>query len=116
MNSWMVELSGAEIDLRELQRLNSLPQVNIVTENGYFYLTAKEFDLYSEARQILNRAAEIVKIINAIAYLEIQNWENVSVKNVIRKDSQGNTHHFTIVEPGHIRLRGNDITSNTEII
>ncbi len=110
MNSWMVELHGAEIDLRELQRLNSLSQVNIVAENNCFYLTAEEFDLHSEVREVLSRAAEIVKVINAIAYLEIENWENISVKDAIRKDSQGNIHRFLIAEPGHFRMRGGNVT------
>ncbi len=104
MSLWMVELNGAEIDFRELKRLNSLSQIEVVEENGYFYLTSEEFRSYSNERDVLAHATEILKVINGIAKLEIQNWENVKAKDVVRKDSQGKYSRFLT---GNLRPRGN---------
>jgi hypothetical protein len=94
LTQWMVELGGDTFDLRELLRLNSLPDLIVVEENDRFYLKAAEFNSYSDASEVLNRGNEIIRIINGIAQIEIQNWENVDVIGVARDETSGTRKQF----------------------
>lgn len=94
ITQWMIELGGDIFDLKELLRLNSLPGFSVVEENDRFYLRAAEFNSSSDASDVLNRGIEIVRIMNGIAQIEIQNWENVKVIGVAHDETNGTRTQF----------------------
>lgn len=105
----MIELGGDTFDLRELLRLNSLPDLSVVEENERFYLKAAEFNSYSDASHVLNRGIEVLRIINGIAQIEIQNWENVKVIGVAHDETNGTRTQFLFPQPfrGRSRMSAN---------
>lgn len=109
MTPWMIELGGDTFDLKELLRLNSFPDISVVEENDRFYLKAAEYNSYSDASDVLNRGIELVRIINGIAQIEIQNWENVNVIGVARDETNGTRTQFLFPQPfrGRSRMSAN---------
>ena len=105
MTHWMIELEGERFDIRELLSLNSSSDINITEENGRFYLRADEFDSYSEARDVLNRGIEILRVINGIAQLEITNWENVEVRGLAHDEVNSTRTQFLFPDPIRGRSR-----------
>jgi hypothetical protein len=72
MASWMIELDGERFDLQELLKLNSLQGISITDESGRFYLRTDDFNSCTEARDVLDRGTEILRVVNGIAQLEIR--------------------------------------------
>lgn len=116
MANWMIELGGERFDLQELLRIKSLPDIQVVEEDGRFYLTGSVFNSFIEARDVLNHARQTLRIINGIAQLEIQNWENVEVIGVARNEDNGTRTQFLFPEAirgrarmsGHLTVSGPD--------
>lgn len=109
MANWMIELGGERFDLQELLRIKSLPDTEVREEDGRFYLTGSVFNSFIEARDVLNHARNALRIINGIAQLEIQNWENVEVIGVARNEDNGTRTQFIFPDPirGRSRVSGN---------
>lgn len=105
MTPWIIELGGERFDLRELLRLNSSPDLCFAEEDGRFYLRAEEFNSYTDAGEVLNRGLEILRFINGIAQIEIQNWENVHVIGVARDEPDGKRTQFLFPLPMRGRSR-----------
>lgn len=105
----MIELDGERFDLQELLRLNSLQGISITDESGRFYLRWDEFNSCTEARDVLDRGNEILRVMNGIAQLEIQNWDNVRVRGVARDEANGARTQFMFPEAirGRSRVSGN---------
>jgi hypothetical protein len=94
----MIELGGERFDLRELLRLNSLPDMSVAEENGRFYMRAADFNSCTTPRQVLDRGIEIVRVVNGIARVEIQNWENIRVIGVARNETNGVRKQFLFAQ------------------
>jgi len=109
MTPWMIEIDGERFDLQELLRLNTLPDISITEENGRYYLRADEFNSYTEARDVLNRGTELLKVINGIAQLEIRNWENVRLRGLARDEANSTRTQFLFPESirGRSRVSAN---------
>jgi len=107
--TWIIELGGERFDLQELLRLRSPSNIEVFEEADRFYLRSPEFKSYTEARAVLDRANEIVNILNGIAQLEIQNWENIRVAGVAREEPTGTRTQFLFAESirGRSRMSGN---------
>ena len=65
--------------------------------------------IWSLARAVLDRAIELVSILNGIAQIEIQNWENVAVAGMAREEPNAKRTQFLFAEPmrGRSRMSGN---------
>jgi hypothetical protein len=113
MTPWIIELHGERFDLQELLRLNSIPNLQIEEKNGRFYLRAAEFNSYSNASDVLNRGIEILRVINGIAQIEIQNWENVEAIDVARDEADGTRTQFLFPLPIRARSR---VSTNLTVI
>ncbi|HXQ72429.1 MAG TPA: hypothetical protein VN844_18175 [Pyrinomonadaceae bacterium] len=109
MANWMIELGGERFDLQELIRIKSLPDIQVLEEDGRFYLTGSDFNSFIEARDVLTHARDTLRIINGIAQLEIQNWENVEVIGVARNEDNGTRTQFLFPAAirGRSRMSGN---------
>ena len=105
ISPWMVELAGHKFDLQELSNLNLEPTISITEEANRFYLRADEFNVCTEARDVLNRGTEILKVINGIGQLEIQNWQTINVCGVARDESNGTRSQFLFAEPAIVRAK-----------
>lgn len=107
--AWIIELAGERFDLQELFRLDSPSKIEVSEEADGFYLRSDEFESYTEPRAVLDRAIELVSILNGIAQIEIQNWENVTVAGVARQEPDGKRTRFLFAEPmrGRSRMSGN---------
>jgi hypothetical protein len=105
MTPWMIEIDGDKFDLQELLRLNSVSGISITEEDSRYYLRSDEFNAYTKARDVLNRGTEVLKVINGIAQLEIQNWRNVRVCGVARDEANGTRTQFAFPEPIIARTR-----------
>lgn len=108
---WIIELGGERFDLQELLRLRSPSNVEVFEEADRFYLRAAEFRSYTEARAVLDRAIEIVGVLNGIAKLEIENWENIRVAGVAKEEPNGTRTQFLFAESIRSRSRmGGNLT------
>lgn len=105
MTPWMIELGGERFDLHELLRLNSSPGLSFTEEDGRFYLRADEFDSCADAGEVLNRGREILRVINGVAKIEIQNWENVQAVGVACNEANGTRTQFLFPQPIRGRSR-----------
>src|SRR6267143_2767435 len=77
--AWSIELAGERFDLQELLRLDSPSKIEVSEEADGFYFRSDGFESYTEPRVVLDRAIELVSILNGIAQIEIENWANVTL-------------------------------------
>jgi hypothetical protein len=98
-----------DLIFQELLKIKSLSTIQVLEEDGRFYLTGSGFNSFIDAQDVLNHARDTLRIINGIAQLEIQNWENVEVIGVARNEDNGQRTQFLFpaAARGRSRVSGN---------
>jgi hypothetical protein len=66
VGEWLVSVTGEASSLEELRSAFNLARLNVRQEEGHYYLSSSEFDGSTDAADVLERASELVAVINAI--------------------------------------------------
>jgi len=104
LSEWHVELVGEEVDLKRLMEFDPASGVCASEMDGRCYLSAVEFNKLPNAKNVRNRAIELMKVINGAERLKHKNWRNVGVGAVIQLAADGKKHTTVFPETLHIRL------------
>lgn len=114
MTPWMVEISGNNLELQRLVRMDGLSDISLIQEDDRCYLKSKEFDSCTEAREVLDRGTQILSIINGLGRLRIPNWENYEVRGVAREETGRPCTQFIFAEgiPSRSRVGGSVIPAS----
>jgi hypothetical protein len=96
MKEWLVRLKGDVFDLQGLLVLFSSPKATVLEEGGNYYLKSTDFNLLTDAGDVLEAAKYILQIVNGAAMLHLENFLVVQVHpSVIGIDQDGKRHQFS---------------------
>src|SRR5215212_5799360 len=97
MGEWLVSLKGEASSLEELRSAFNLARLNVRQEEGHYYLSSSEFDGSTDAADVLERASELVAVINAILKVRYGYSKGLAANNVVRVDDDGTLHNYVFL-------------------
>src|SRR4051812_4515828 len=108
---WFIELLGERADLGELARAVSLPGVAVVLQDDKFFLQLSDFAPAEEARAVVDKAKDLLPILNGALRLGFDARESVQLGSVHRL-RDGKRDYSLFAEPAvlHIRVFAPTIT------
>jgi len=112
MSEWKVELRGDRFDLEELPRHFPQENVNVVEEEGKFFLRSARFTSLGTCQKVYDEAAVLLERINGTMRISIDNFRPTGIEAVIYVDDQGVSHRnvWLRAEAGEYRMKGADIS------
>ncbi len=99
MPNWLVRLKGEKFDLEELPSLLNSPELNIIEDNGSFYLISSNFNSLKLAKDVRKQAVAIIEILNGAIKLLNNNFQGITEDDVILIKADGKYQH-------HVNLKG----------
>lgn len=103
--TWLIELLGDRADLGELVRAVSLSSVAVVRQDETYFLQLSDLDPEIEARAVVDKARDLLSILNGALRLGFDARESVQLGSVHRL-LDGARAYFLIAEPAVLRIRG----------
>lgn len=105
MSEWLVPLEGHKFDLEELPRWFTSPDLEVIEEEGNYYLKSNEFNSFSESSEVRERAEELLQDINGAAKIYSSEYRPINIGSLIKIDENGIRHHYKEVKET-INVRG----------
>lgn len=112
MTEWLVRLQGEKFNLEEASIRLCRGDLELREEDGSYYLTSTEFDSMTDSSQVLERAKELLRIVNPALKLYVGDYQPVAVDGlVIRVGEDGKWHRCfhaagTLTSRGRLRAVG----------
>lgn len=110
MAEWMVRLKGENSDLRYLSARLSLPGLNVIEEEGSYYLKNVDFNSLTNAADVYQKAGELIPIIKGAVKVLSGGFCAIEVDYVTFIDDEGKRYNHYFIEPacGQLRISGMD--------
>src|SRR4051812_16039919 len=103
--TWFVELRGDSADLSQLERSFEIPGIGVERIDEKVFLRFSELDGAMEARAVLQKANELLPIVNGALRLGFDAWQSITVGSIFRL-REGKREYFLLPEPAVMRFRG----------
>lgn len=84
MTEWLVELKGERLDLQYLSRQLSSEEWSVSDKEGRYYLRSARFNSLTDARDVLDDAAEFLAVINGLANVQSSDFHAVELAGIAR--------------------------------
>jgi hypothetical protein len=107
MTQWAVQLTGHKFDLEDLPTWFTSPDIEVIEENGEYYLKSIDFEAFSNGADARERAKELLEEINGAGKLFSSQFRPVNIGGKIREGDK--THIYLEAEPGEIRVKGSAV-------
>ena len=88
MAEWIVRLEGNSSEISYLSELTS-KRWKVTKTNSIYYLKSIEFNSFTEAHDVLEKASNILDILNGIARLVFGSFQGVKVGGIGRAENNG---------------------------
>lgn len=79
---WIISLSGDESDLNELVRSLNNENMTIYKENDTYYLKCSKIDKTTSYQEVINKATEIINLINGATKLALCTRNSIKLSDV----------------------------------
>jgi hypothetical protein len=89
MKNWLIQLKGHEFDLQEIVEMFNQPYLNIIEQDGSFYLKSIELNSLLTDDVVYKKAVELLEILNGIAKLNNTSFQNVKLDAIVEIDENG---------------------------
>lgn len=91
---WYVEVTGNTSDLEQLSKSLVSPECCLTQEKGTFVLKSRSFNQLNDAREVRDRASEIISLINGAANIELAMKEPLLLSGVSCVNDKGKATQF----------------------
>jgi hypothetical protein len=89
MSEWMLQISGHEYDIKDLENLNFIPGTSVINDGENYFLKSDVFNLCTEPNQVLEIGKELVKVLNGIGQLHNDGWQMINHGGVMVVEPDG---------------------------
>ena len=94
---WFVIITGDRSDLEDLSKALSSSELSIIKEEQNFALKSTGFNSLNDAKDVKNKASEIVALVNGAARLDLGMRKPLSVAHVVKVKDNGTRVFFVEV-------------------
>lgn len=92
-----MRLEGHQFDLLDLMDQVRLVDISVTKEEDQFYLRSSGFQSCTRAEEVLERANDLVQVLNGAAAIAIDNYHPVGVNAVVEVDDDGERRGFVFL-------------------
>lgn len=86
---WLVHITGDSSDLEDLSKSLSSSELSIIKDEKEFVLKSTDFNFLKDAKDVKNKASEILDLVNGAARLDLGMRKPLSVAHVIKVKDDG---------------------------
>jgi hypothetical protein len=107
MPRWQAEITGHRFDLDDLRRLLTAHDLEVIEDDGTYYLEAAEFEGLTDGAAVHRASVDLLPLVNGVGKLHSSSFEDVGVGHVRELGDDGTSRHHTVVvaDTAHLRTR-----------